>query len=104
MAEFQPKQSSWLSVREAVSFHHQHTPAKRPVHRSSVYRWIQSGRVHGRYSGGSLYVSRKSLRDFCTGRSARRMQAPLPSIDRNGIEAANRLRVRHGLPFEEDER
>ena len=89
--------SSWLTVNEAVAFHHQNTPRKRPIHRSAVYRWIRSGKVIGERCGGSLYICRQSLASFCEGRPALQRQEIHPADERRAEAAVQRMRAKYGL-------
>jgi len=81
----------WLTVTEAADYHHKHTPRKRPIHRSAIYRWLRNGRVLGEERGGTMYVQRASLAAFCAGRPVQ-VAGPLnPSEPQRGKIARNRI-------------
>ena len=92
---------TWLTVSEAVKYHLHRTPRLRPIHRSAVYRWLASGRIVGEERGGTLYVERKSLEAFCSGRPANRRAKPQPADARRGLQARRRILENASSPSSE---
>ncbi|MFM1889339.1 MAG: hypothetical protein RLZZ565_96 [Planctomycetota bacterium] len=97
-----PNPSEWLTVAEAVRFHHKRTPRSNPVHRSAVYRWIgdREHPVCGEWFGGELFVNRESLDAFCRygrPRRGRRSAIAATADSRPAAAAIERMRRKHGI-------
>ncbi len=100
-----PNPSEWLTVAEAVHVHFQHTPREKPIHRSSVYRWVDDPEhpVKGDRFAGELFVERASLETFCRegrrrrpGRGRGRRHAT-PADAAHAEAALARIRSKHGI-------
>lgn len=86
-----------LTVAEALQFHFLNTPRTRPLHRSAMYRLVKSGRIAGTIQGGTVYVSKQSLAQYCEARPAQSAAPPRPSEVLRSEAAVRRLRERHGI-------
>ena len=101
-----PDPSEWLTAREAVRFHYEHTPRDREIHRSAVYRWVDDPEhpVRGEWFAGELFVERASLEAFCRDgrrrRPGRGRRHATPADATHAAAAIERMRRKHGIAAE----
>lgn len=57
-----PDRDEWMTVEEALAFANSRLP--KPVHRTTIYRWTNQGRVEAVVAAGKRYISRSCLEEF----------------------------------------